>query len=160
MNRLTITAEGERDLVLRRRFAAPPALVFAGWTKPELVRRWLLGPDGWTMPVCEIDLRVGGGYRYSWRNAAGDEFGMQGSYREIAAPGLIVATETFEPAWYPGDAEIRLELAADGAGTLMTERARYASAEARDIVVRSPMESGAAASYDRLETLLAEAPAG
>src|SRR3989442_12696438 len=88
---LRIAAPGDRDLVMTRVFDAPRKLVFDAHTKPELVRRWLLGPPGWSMPVCEIDLRVGGKYRYVWRHDTnGTPMGMGGVYREIRAPERLV----------------------------------------------------------------------
>src|SRR3990172_6633378 len=100
---LKITAATEREIVMTRVFAAPRQLVFDAHTKPELVKRWLLGPDGWSMPVCDIDLRVGGKYRYVWRrDRDGTEMGMGGVFREIVPPELIVATEKFDESWYPG----------------------------------------------------------
>jgi uncharacterized protein YndB with AHSA1/START domain len=101
----SITAHGERGIVIMRIFDAPRQLVFDAYTNPELVKKWLLGPDGWSMPVCEIDLRVGGKYRYVWKsNTDGREMGMGGVYREVLAPERIVATELFDEAWYPGEA--------------------------------------------------------
>ena len=80
-------------------------MVFDAHTKPELVRQWLLGPDGWTMPVCEIDLRAGGKYRYVWeKEKTGDEMGVGGEFKEVAKPEKYVATEKFDQSWYPGEA--------------------------------------------------------
>src|SRR5215813_14461446 len=102
---LTIAAHGERELVMKRVVNAPRQMVFDAFTKPELVKRWLLGPDGWTMPVCEIDLRVGGRYRYVWRKeSTGTEMGMGGVFREVVRPEKLVATEKFDDAWYAGEA--------------------------------------------------------
>lgn len=94
---LKVTTPSEREIVMTRVFDAPRGLVFDACTKPELVQRWLLGPPGWTMPVCEIDLRVGGRYRYVWRrDRDGSEMAMGGVYREIERPGRIVHTELFD----------------------------------------------------------------
>src|SRR5216684_1776612 len=101
---LKVTAGGDREIVMTRAFNAPRRLVFSALTKPELVRQWLLGPPGWTMPVCEIDLRVGGSYRYLWRSAEGAEMGMRGVYREVSPPERVVQTEVFDDPWYPGEA--------------------------------------------------------
>src|SRR3982075_1294051 len=102
---LKLTTRGDREIVMTRVFDARGALVFDAFTKPELVKRWLLGPPGWSMPVCEIDLRVGGKYRYVWRrDSDGTDMGMGGVYREIVAPERIVATEKFDQAWYSGEA--------------------------------------------------------
>ncbi len=99
MSTLKVEAHGDRQIVITRLFDAPRRLVFDAFTKPDLVRRWLLGPPGWSMPICEIDFRVGGRYRYLWRNETGTEMGMGGIYKEIFAPERIVATERFEQPW-------------------------------------------------------------
>jgi uncharacterized protein YndB with AHSA1/START domain len=153
---LQLTAPGEREIVMTRGFDAPRQLVFDAHTKPELIKRWLLGPPGWSMPVCEIDLRVGGKYRYVWRHDRnGTEMGMGGLYREIVAPERIVHTERFDEAWYPGEALNTLVLVEKGGRTTLTQTVRYESREARDAVLKSGMESGVAASYERLADLLA-----
>jgi uncharacterized protein YndB with AHSA1/START domain len=140
---------------MSRDFDAPRRLVFVAFTKPELVKRWLLGPPGWSMPVCEIDLRVGGKYRYVWRrDSDGTDMGMGGVYREIVAPERLVATEKFDEAWYPGEAVGMLVLVEQGGRTTVTQTVLYESREARDAVLKSGMESGVAASYDRLAELL------
>jgi uncharacterized protein YndB with AHSA1/START domain len=157
---LKLTTRGDREIVMTRDFAAPRALVFDAFTQPALVKQWLLGPPGWTMPVCEIDLRVGGAYRYVWRNTAGgSEMGMGGLYREIVAPERIVATEKFDQAWYAGEAVGTLVLVEQGGKTTLTQTVAYESREARDAVLKSGMEKGVAASYDRLAELLASPPA-
>jgi len=157
---LKITTAGDRELVMTRVFAAPRTLVFDAHTKPELVRRWLLGPPGWSMPVCEIDLRVGGRYRYVWRHDTnGAEMGMGGVYREIVAPERIVNTERFDEAWYPGEAVGTLVLVERDGSTTLTYTMLYESRAARDAVIKSNMETGVAASYDRLADLLASTPA-
>ena len=153
---LQVTAPGEREIVMTRGFDAPRQLVFDAHTKPELIKRWLLGPPGWSMPVCEIDLRVGGKYRFVWRHDRnGNEMGMGGLYREIVAPERIVNTERFDEAWYPGEALNTLVLVETGGRTTLTQTVRYESREARDAVLKSGMESGVAASYERLADLLA-----
>src|SRR6202047_2515536 len=156
---LKVTTSGDREIVLTRVFDAPRKLVFDAFTKPELVRQWLLGPPGWAMPVCEIDLRVGGAYRYLWRHTTnGNEMGMGGVYREIAAPARIIATEKFDEAWYPGEAVGTLVLSEQGGRTVVTQTVLYQSREARDAVLRSGMEKGVSASYDRLAELLVTLP--
>jgi uncharacterized protein YndB with AHSA1/START domain len=159
-NTLKVTASGDREIVMTRVFDAPRRLVFDACTKPELVQRWLLGPDGWSMPVCEIDLRVGGRYRYVWRHDRdGTDMGMGGVYREIVAPERIVVTEVFDDPWYPGEALGTLVLVEQGGKTTLTQTMLYESRATRDAVLKSPMESGVAASYDRLAELLASTPA-
>jgi len=152
-----VSTPSEREIEVTRDFHAPRQLVFDAFTKPELVRRWLLGPPGWAMPVCEIDLRVGGGYRYLWRQEKnGTEMGMGGVFREIVSPERLVATEQFDDAWYPGEAVDTTVFVEDGEITKTTITVLYGSQEARDIASRSGMETGMAAGYNRLEELLAE----
>ncbi len=160
METLKLTTPSDREIAMTRVFDAPRQLVFDAHTKPDLVRQWLLGPPGWSMPVCEIDLRVGGKYRYVWRHDRdGTEMGMGGVYREIVPPERIVNTEKFDEAWYPGEAVDTLVLAERGGRTTLTLTVRYESRDARDAVLKSGMESGVAASYDRLAELLASTPA-
>jgi uncharacterized protein YndB with AHSA1/START domain len=154
-NTLKVIAKGECEIVITRAFDARRQLVWDAHTRPELVRRWLLGPPGWSMPVCEIDLRVGGRYRYVWRNQDGTEMGMGGDYREIVAPERLVATERFDQPWYPGEALDTSVFTENAGKTTVTMTVLYESREARDGVLKSPMEEGMAAGYDRLEALLA-----
>jgi uncharacterized protein YndB with AHSA1/START domain len=153
--KLKVTTRGDREIVMTRIFDAPRNLVFDAFTKPELVKQWLLGPPGWSMPVCEINLRVGGTYRYVWRKAGVPDMGMGGVYREIVAPERIVATEKFDEAWYPGEAIGTLVLVEKSGKTTVTQTMLYASQEARDGILKSGMEEGVKAGYDRLEELLA-----
>jgi len=151
---LTVTTPSDRELTLTRIFNAPRDLVFEALTRPALVQRWLLGPPGWAMPVCEIDLRIGGAYRYVWRHADGREMGMGGNYREIARPHRLVHTETFDKAWYPGEALVTTVLTEHAGKTTLAGTVLYESQDARDSVLKGGMESGVAASYDRLEEIL------
>jgi len=152
---LKLTTRGEREIVMTREFNAPRRLLFDAFTKPEMVRQWLLGPPGWSMPVCEIDLKVGGKYRYVWQQASdGTEMGMGGVYREIVAPERLVSTEKFDEAWYPGEAVGTIVLSEQGGKTTVTQTILYESREARDAVLKSGMEKGLAASYDRLADTL------
>jgi uncharacterized protein YndB with AHSA1/START domain len=152
---LKVTPSGEREIVMTRVFDAPRGLVFDALTKPELIRRWLLGPGGWSMTVCTVDLRVGGAYRFVLRNDRdGMEMGWGGIYREIARPERLAHTERFDQAWYPGESVITTALMEKGGQTTFTATMLYESRKARDIVLASGMEKGAAASYDRLEQLL------
>jgi uncharacterized protein YndB with AHSA1/START domain len=153
---LTVMASGDREIVMTRAFDAPRDLVFDAFIKPELIKRWLLGPDGWTMIVCEFDPRPGGKYRYVWRrDKDGTQMGMGGVIQEIMPPARIVSTEKFDEAWYPGEAVGTIVLVEKDGKTWVTQTVRYDSREARDGVLESPMESGVAASYDRLAALLA-----
>jgi uncharacterized protein YndB with AHSA1/START domain len=158
-NALQVTARGDREIVMTRVFNAPRHLVFEACSKPELVRQWLLGPEGWSMPVCEIDLRVGGSYRYVWRHSDGREMGMGGVYREIIIPERVVTTEKFDEAWYPGEAVGTMLLVERDGKTTLTQTMLYDSRQTRDAVLKSPMEKGVAASYDRLEKIVTSMPA-
>ena len=150
---LKVEARGEGEIVMTRAFDAPRQLVFDAFTKPELLKRWLYGLEGWVLAVCEIDLRVGGRYRYVWKGH-GMEMGMGGVYREIVVPEKIVSTEKFDDAWYPGEAIGTVVLTEQAGTTTLTQTLLYESRAARDGVLKSPMESGVAMSYDRLEKLV------
>jgi uncharacterized protein YndB with AHSA1/START domain len=152
---MTITTPSDREIAMTRVFDAPRALVFEALTKPELVQQWLLGPPGWSMPVCEIDLKVGGAYRYLWRGPDGTEMGVRGVVREIVAPERLVATERFDESWYPGEALITSVLVERDGKTTLTLTVLYESKEARDGVLKTPMDKGLAQSYNRLAELLA-----
>jgi uncharacterized protein YndB with AHSA1/START domain len=155
--KLTVEARGDHEVVIIREFAAPRQLVFDAHTKPELIRKWLLGPDGWEMSVCDVDLRVGGKYRYQWRHTArGESMSMGGTYREIVAPQRIVNTESFDDPWYPGEALCTLQLTERAGRTTLTQTMRLETRAGRDGVLASGMEGGLATSYDRLEAVLAE----
>jgi uncharacterized protein YndB with AHSA1/START domain len=152
---LKVTTPSDREIRMTRVFDAPRRLVFDAFTKPALVKQWLLGPPGWTMPVCEIDLRVGGAYRFLWRGSDGTEMGSRGVCREIVPPERFVATEKFDEPWYPGEALVTYSLAEHAGKTTLTLTVLYESRETRDAVLKSPMEKGVAMSYDRLAELLA-----
>lgn len=152
---LQVTTPTEREIAMTRVFDAPRTLVFEAYTKPELLKRWLGVHGGWSLAVCEIDLRVGGTYRYVWRGPDGAEMGMRGVYREVVAPERVVATEVFDQSWYPGDGLSTMTLVEQDGRTTVTLAVRYESREARDAVLRSPMEQGVAAGFNKLAELLA-----
>ena len=115
----------------RRRCATPTGLRCV--YQAELVKRWLLGPPGWSLVVCEIDRKVGGAYRYVWPGADGTEFGMRGGYREVASPERLVNTESFDKPWHPGDALVTTVLVGQGGRTVLTTTLLYASREGQGI---------------------------
>ncbi len=158
-NTLKISTPSDREIEMTRVFDAPRNLVFDAYTKPELVRRWLLGPPGWTMTVCEIDLTMGGKYRYEWRGPAGEELGMGGVHREIVRPERIVCTQLFDQDWTGGETLGTLVLTEHNGKTTVANTVLYASKAARDGALQSGMEQGMAAGYDRLDELLATATA-
>jgi len=156
---LQVTTPSDREIAMTRVFNAPRSLVFDAWTKPELLKRWLGVRGGWTFAVCEVDLRVGGTYRFVWRGRDGTEMGMGGVYREIVRPERLVATEKFDESWYEGDALDTTVLVENGGKTTVTTTVLYASREVRDAVLKTPMATGVAESYDKLDEVLASTPA-
>jgi uncharacterized protein YndB with AHSA1/START domain len=153
---LKVTTPTDREIALTRVFDAPRALVFEAFSKPELLKRWF-GPRGWSLVVCDVDLRVGGGFRFVLRGPDGREMGMRGVYREIVPPERSVHVESFDD--YPGESLVTAVFVEEGGKTTMTATILYASQEIRDAVIKSGMEHGAAESYDRLAELLATAEA-
>jgi len=148
-----VTTPSDREIAMTRVFDAPRRLVFDAWTKPELLRRWLGVRAGWTMVVCEVDLKVGGAYRYVWRGPAGD-MGMGGVFREVVRPERIVSTEVFDDPWYAGEAVDTLVMVETGGKTTVTTTVRYVSQQVRDAVLASGMSRGVAESYDVLAEVL------
>ena len=150
-----VTTPSDEEIVLSRLFNAPPQLVFEVMSKPEHVKRWWgqLG-EGYSVPVCEIDLRVGGKWKSVNRHPKG-EATFYGEYREITPPGRLVFTEIF--ADYPDTVSVVTSVLTEEKGkTRLTATIRYPSKEVRDLVIGTGMSQGAAASYDRLEDLLAQ----
>ncbi|MGF1632206.1 MAG: SRPBCC family protein [Kiloniellaceae bacterium] len=150
---LKVTPSGERDVLFERIFDAPREAVFDGLTQAGQVKAWM-GPHGYNLAVCDIDLRVGGAYRYVMRGPDGGEMGWGGVFREIEAPKRLVHTETFDD-WPMMESLVTSELTEKGGRTTFFATIRYATPEARDAVLASGMEHGAAESYDRLAALLA-----
>lgn len=152
---LKVEAKGDREIVMTREFNAGKDLVFDCFTKPELIKRWLYGPDGWSLDVCTVDLKVGGKYRYVWKYLKdGSTMGAGGTYREISGPDKLVQTESFDESWYPGEALLTTTFVEKSGRTYITINILYETKEGRDTVIKSPMEGGASQSYNRLETLL------
>jgi uncharacterized protein YndB with AHSA1/START domain len=158
--KLQVTTPSDREIAMTRVFDAPRSMVFDAWTRPELLKRWLGVFGGWSFVVCEVDLKVGGKYRYVWRGKDGNEMGMGGVFREIVRPERLVCTEKFDESWYPGDAVDTTVFVEKGGKTTVTTTVRYESKTARDGVLKSPMEGGVAQSYDKLAEVLASMPAG
>ena len=152
---LTVTTPTDREIVLTRAFDAPRRMVFDALTKPELLKRWF-GARGWNLVVCEVDLRVGGAWRFVARGPGGTDMGHGGAYREVLPPDRLVYTELFDDQSYPGESLITHVLIEQDGRTTLTSTVRYASREGRDIALSYPMERGVAEAYDRLTELLAE----
>jgi uncharacterized protein YndB with AHSA1/START domain len=159
-NKLIVTTPSDREIAMARVFDAPRTLVWDAFTKPELLKRWLGVMPGWSMAVCQVDLRVGGGFRYVWHGPGGTEMGMRGAYREITAPERLVSTEVFDQPWYEGDAVGTLLLTEREGKTTATTTVRYASRDVRDGVLKSPALGGVAAGYESLDAVLASLPGG
>jgi uncharacterized protein YndB with AHSA1/START domain len=148
-----VTTPSDREIRVTRTFDAPAELIFNFHTKAEHVQKWLLGPPGWSMPVCNIDLRVGGHYQYVWRNDDnGAEFGARGEYREIAAPQRLVHSESMDGT--EGEALCTLTFVESGGRTTLTTTMLFPSKEARDQALQSGMTDGMSVSYERLESVL------
>ena len=152
---LQVTRPSEREIAMTRDFDAPRSMVFDAWTKPELLKRWLGVRNGWALAVCEVDLKVGGAYRFVWRGPDGAEMGMGGVYREIVPPERLVATEKFDDPWYAGEALDTMVFVEEGGKTTVTTTVLYESQEVRDAVLESGMARGVAESYDTLAEYLA-----
>jgi uncharacterized protein YndB with AHSA1/START domain len=149
---LKVTTPTDREIVLTRVFDAPRRMVFDAFTKPELLKRWF-GPRGWSLVVCEVDLKVGGKWRFVLRGPDAKDMGMSGVYREIVPPERTVHMESFDD--YPGESQVTGVFVEQGGKTTLTATVLYPSKEVRDIVIKSGMEHGAAESYDKLAELLA-----
>jgi uncharacterized protein YndB with AHSA1/START domain len=149
----TYTTPSDRELVTTRAFDAPRDLVWEAWTSPEHLPQWLLGPEGWTMPVCESDLSVGGAWHFVWRNEAdGSEMGMTGEYREITPPERLVSTQSWGGDW-PETVNTLVFTEEDGL-TMMTQTILYPSQEARDAATATGMQRGMDAGFNRLDVYL------
>jgi uncharacterized protein YndB with AHSA1/START domain len=151
---LTLTTEGDRFVVASRRFRAPPEAVYRAHTEPQLIQKWLLGPDGWTMPVCVCEAKPGGKIRYEWSNGKGAGFHLTGEFLELEPYRRIVHVERmFLPERTP-DNHVETIFAAEDGGTLMTMRMTLPDAATRAAMLATGMEHGMEASYARLEGVL------
>ena len=154
MSKLTLKTEGDTHVVVTRRFAASPDAVYRAHPDPALIQKWLLGPEGWTMPVCINDARPGGKFRYEWRNSKGEGFYITGEFLELSPFHRIVHIERmFLPDPTP-DNHVETIFEVDGEGTLMTIRMTLPDAQTRKAMLASGMEHGMEASYVRLEAMI------
>jgi uncharacterized protein YndB with AHSA1/START domain len=153
MSNLTLKTEGEKHLVVTRHFAAPPGALYRAHTDPTLVQRWLLGPEGWTMPVCQMDPRPGGKIRYEWAHVKGGGFYLTGEWVELDPPRRIVHVERMHLPDPTPDNRVETTFEPDGSGgTLMTIRMTLPDEETRRQMLATGMERGMEASYVRLES--------
>ena len=162
IDKAQVETPSDREVKVTRSFKAPRALVYRAFTEPELLRRWL-GYSGWSMPVCEMDVRVGGKYRWFWRNDQdGSQFGFNGSFREVQPPSKLVHTQSYDPGTLDGsfpsqEALITVTFAEAGGVTTMTSLIDFGSKEARDGAIATGMTDGMEHSYQQLDTLLGQA---
>ena len=146
------TTPSDREILVTRVVDAPRRLVFAAHTDPKHVPHWMLGPGGWTMPVCEIDLRPGGAWHFVWRSADGTEMEMRGVYQEVVPPERVVSTESWGGDW--PETLNTLILSEENGKTTITQLTRYQSKEARDAAMKTGMLDGMSQTYDRLTEYL------
>lgn len=154
MSKLTLTAEGDRHVVVTRRFAASPEAVFRAHTDPKLVQKWLLGPDGWSMPVCINEAKPGGKIRYEWSDGKGAGFHLTGEYVEVEPYSRIVHVERMHLPDPTPDNHVETRFEKDGTGTLMTMRMTLPDAETRAAMLATGMDEGMETSYARMEDML------
>jgi uncharacterized protein YndB with AHSA1/START domain len=162
VDKAEVTLPSETEVKVTRSFKAPQALVYSAYTEPKLLQRWLLGPPGWTMPVCEMDVRVGGKYRWRWRSEReGTEFGFSGVFRQVDSPAKLVHTEKFDPGTtgegYPGgEALVTVSFQEETGITTVTSLIEYGTREGRDAALATGMTDGMEQSYQLLDRLFAE----
>lgn len=156
MSKLTLKTEGDRHVVVTRRFAASPEAVYRAHIEPKLIQQWMLGPDGWTMPVCINDARPGGKIRYEWTDGKGGGFYLTGEFVKLEPPHRILHVERMHLPDPTPDNHIETTFEKNGTGTLMTMRMTLPDAATRKAMLETGMEHGMEAGYVRLEGLLAQ----
>lgn len=152
---LTLTKEGDTQVVVTRKFDASPELVYRAHTEPELIQQWLLGPDGWTMPVCICEAVPGGQIRYEWTDENSNGFYLTGEFVELEPHSRIVHVERMHMPDTTPDNHVETKFEADGDGTLMTMRMSLPSEAVRTAMLETGMDRGMELSYQRLERILA-----
>lgn len=151
---LDISPVEDRKLLITRTFDAPRRLVFDAMTKPEMLKEWMRGPEGWSLPHCEAELRAGGAWRYTWRHDDGREMAASGRYLEFTPPDRTIHTELFDEDWTGGETVITTTYKETNGRTTVTLSIEYSSEDARERVLKSPMAEGMETSYARLDALL------
>ncbi len=154
MSKLNLKTEGDTHVVVTRRFAASPEAVYRAHVEPEIVQKWMLGPDGWTMPVCVNEAKPGGKIRYEWTNGKGGSFYLTGEFLELEPYSRIVHVERMHLPDPTPDNHIETRFAADGSGTFMTMRMTLPDAQTRTAMLATGMDRGMEASYVRLEEMI------
>lgn len=154
MNRLSLKTEGDTHVIVMRRFAASPEKIYRAHTEPELLKKWMLGPEGWTMPVCINDARPGGRIRYEWNDGNGGGFYLTGEFISLEPFSRIVHVERMHLPDPTPDNHVETRFASDGQGTLMTMRMTLPDAATREAMLATGMEDGMEASYQRMENTI------
>ena len=153
MSKLTLKTQGDRQVVVTRRFAAPPEAVYRAHIEPELIKKWMLGPEGWTMPVCINEAKPGGKIRYEWSNGKGGGFHLTGEFLKLEPPHRIVHVERMHMPDVTPDNHVETIFEKEGGGTLMTMLMTLPDAGTRAAMLKTGMEHGMEASYARLDEL-------
>ena len=151
MSKMTLKTEGDSHILITRRFAAPPEAVYRAHTDAELLKKWLLGPEGWTMPVCTVDPRPGGKIRFEWAHEKGGGFYLTGEYLELEPFSRIAHVERMHLPDPTPDNHVETRFDPDGDGTLMTMRMTLPDSQTRAAMLSTGMEHGMEASYARLD---------
>ncbi len=146
----TVTTPNDHQILMERDFDLTAAQLFAAHTEPDLIRRWMSGMPGWSMPVCEVDLRVGGQYRWEWAHPEGHKMGVSGTFKEVVRNERIVQTEAYDEPWYPGGCEVSISVSDESPNLVML--LTYEEPEARDISLKTGV-AGVEDGYKRIETL-------
>lgn len=152
---LTLELEGDQHILVTRRFAAAPELVYRAHTEADLIQQWMLGPPGWTMPVCIHENRPGGAFRYEWANDEGETFVVSGEFIELEPYSRIVHVERMYVPDPTPDNHVETRFEAHEGGTLMTMRMTLPDADTRQMMLETGMEEGMEGSYARLDPLFA-----
>jgi len=154
MSKLTLKTEGDTHVLVTRRFQASPEKVYRAHVEPELIRKWMLGPEGWTMPVCINDARPGGKIRYEWTDGNGNGFYLTGEFVSLEPFSRIVHVERMHMPDATPDNHVETRFAADGQDTLMTMRMTLPDAATREAMLATGMDQGMEASYQRMEKVI------
>ena len=153
-SKMKLTTEGDRYVVVTRRFAAPPEAVYRAHTEPEIIKKWMLGPEGWTMPVCISEARPGGKIRFEWTDGNGAGFYLTGEYVALEPYRRIVHVERMHLPDPTPDNHVETRFDRDGDGTLLTMRMTLPDEATRSAMLATGMEDGMETSYARLDNLV------
>jgi uncharacterized protein YndB with AHSA1/START domain len=153
MSKLSLKTEGDQIIIVKRRFEAAPEEVYRAHMEPELLQQWMLGPEGWSMPVCINEAKAGGKIRYEWSDGKGAGFFLTGEFIELDPPRRIVHVERMHLPDPTPDNRVETTFNAEGTGTLMVMRMTLPDAATRKAMLESGMEHGMEASYERLERI-------